>query len=421
MKLITIASTAFLTLTGAASSAQVTFTSDFESGNGTAFSEVASNVFEFEIEPDTNSSDRQWFAFQADGAAGQTLTFRLLNTNSTNVTGHWNNARPVFSIDGGASWTLLPTSATPSGNSWSFSYTFGAEENSVRFAFHYPYTVTMLEAKLPDWEAHPHVTREVLGQSVLGRDIHYFRITNPSPEDSEKSIIWIIARQHSAEVTSSYTVEGFLDSLLSSDRHARALRANAIIHVVPMVNPDGVALGNYRDNANGINLNRVWDGSATINQSPEVRLVQNRIDATVEDAGQRYRYFGDFHSTSGSGPHFAFHSDSSQQPPLYPTPETYFADSRRFLSLVNSYATFFSATRGSSSSSDRRLAYHQQRVDYGVLAFTPEGVYTQKELGPDPNAWLAPDDHRLVGSAFAKALADFFEFEPLDIDSWVFN
>jgi murein tripeptide amidase MpaA len=54
--------------------------------------------------------------------------------------------------------------------------------------------------------------------------------------------------------------EGFIDFLLSKDKESEYLRKNYEIKVIPMVNPDGVAAGNYRTNLYGHDLNRRWDG-----------------------------------------------------------------------------------------------------------------------------------------------------------------
>lgn len=47
--------------------------------------------------------------------------------------------------------------------------------------------------------------------------------------------------------------------LISSHPVAKVLREYLIIKVIPMLNPDGVFLGNYRSNLLGFDLNRSWD------------------------------------------------------------------------------------------------------------------------------------------------------------------
>ncbi len=398
-----------MTLTPAFAAAEVTFDSSFECGNGTGFSEVETGLYEFEIEPDTNSTDRQWFYFGVNGASGQTLTFRLLNTNETNVTGHWGTAVPVFSTDDGNTWARVTegTSTTPT----TYTFTHTIQSNSERLAFHVPYPFSRVETKIPQWAAHPHAELSVLGESVEGRDITLFRITDPLQDADGKLGIWIIARQHAAEVTSSWSLEGLMDFLLSDADEALALRANALINVVPFLNPDGATAGNYRDNALGVNLNRVWDGSATMQSSPEVVLAKQVIDewATGEND---YSWFFDFHSTSGNGPHFAFHAAAST------SSTDYNAVSQEFLQLVESFAPHFSASRGESTSSDSRLAYHSQRITYGIQAFTPEGTYNSQGHGPTPGAPQTSESHREVGVAFVKALVAYHELEAPGVEGF---
>lgn len=53
-------------------------------------------------------------------------------------------------------------------------------------------------------------------------------------------------------------MEGFLKELLSDNDHAKFLRQNYYFKIVPMINMDGVAKGNYRFSVAGVDLNRKW-------------------------------------------------------------------------------------------------------------------------------------------------------------------
>jgi hypothetical protein len=394
-----------LVLTSCASKG-VRFDSSFESGNGHQFQEVAEGVYSFELEPDTNSVDNQWFMFDVAGARGKELTFQLLNTDKTNVPGHWSHMRPVVSRDGGETWARFDGATAVEGNTYTFTHAF--EKSSERLAFHYPYTFSMGLEKMEEWAAHPDATRTVLGDSIEGRTIVHFRVTDESVEsDSTKRGIWVIGRQHSGEVTGSFTTEGFMDFLLSDAPEALALRRGAVVNVVPFANPDGAVAGNYRNNVAGVNLNRVWDGSATLEKSPEIVHAQRALDAWVA-AGKPYDLFLDFHSTSGDGPHFAFHSNESQEPAAADDPANYFEETRAFLALVNKHCPHFHPEKGASGSADQKLAYHRQREQYGVIALTPEGTYSQVGHGPEAQEYLDPDDHREVGVGFAKAIVEMY-------------
>ena len=65
--------------------------------------------------------------------------------------------------------------------------------------------------------------------------------------------------------------------------------------MIPLFNPDAVALGHWRHNLNGVDLNRDW-GPFT---QPETQGAQ-RLLAEVEANGQRPALMLDFHSTRAS-------------------------------------------------------------------------------------------------------------------------
>jgi murein tripeptide amidase MpaA len=388
-------------------SAAVTFDSSFESGNGENFTEVASGLYEFQIEADSNSTDRQWYYFEVNGAQWESLTFRITNTDQTNVTGHWSTARPVYSTDGGATWQRTLGAVSSTSSSYTFSHSF--TNNSVRFAMHHPYTYTMVSDKIAQWSADPRVSAEVLGQSSQGRDITHLTVTDPgyTPGDGRLGV-WVTTRQHGAEVTGNYTLEGLMGFLLSDDEQACALRQHAVVNIIPMVNPDGAVLGNYRKSSLGVNLNRVWDGTATMSQAPEIALVETAIADWVA-AGNDYSFYADLHSTSAPRAHFAYHSKPSVQPPLYITPGTYSEDCLKVLTKVAAHVDHFDVDHGFSGSTNEQVASERQKMQYGVIAFTFEGVYSKVNHGPRSSEWIAPDDHRAVGKAIGRGMVEYFE------------
>lgn len=56
----------------------------------------------------------------------------------------------------------------------------------------------------------------------------------------------------------SYVIEYIIDFLLGNSSVAKILRENFIFKIVPMLNIDGVVVGNYRCNLAMVDLNRQW-------------------------------------------------------------------------------------------------------------------------------------------------------------------
>lgn len=74
-----------------------------------------------------------------------------------------------------------------------------------------------------------------------------------------RPVVAITGRVHPGETPASFVIQGFLDFVTSQQEEACYLRKVCDIVVVPMLNPDGVFLGNYRTDATGVDLNRRWD------------------------------------------------------------------------------------------------------------------------------------------------------------------
>lgn len=384
--------------------AEIRFDSAFECGNGTAFSQTAPDTYSFEIEQDTNSDDRQWFEFRVEGAKRRPLAFQLLNPGGTNIPEHWETARPVFSSDGGKTWSRVEGATSLTSDTFTFQHAPATDAELI--AFHHPYSHTHLLQRLDQWDNHPAAKRGTIGKSVEGRDLDLLQITNPATPLADKAGAWIIARQHAAETTGSWVADGFMDFVLSDDPRAVALRDRMVVNIVPMVNPDGVVAGNYRDNANGVNLNRSW-GSATLEKDPEIVHVERAIKEWV-DAGNSYVFFADLHSDSAATSHYAFHAGPDVKPAKYARPDEYHADSVKFMRFVAANTPDFNVAEGSSNDPSSAYSRQSQMQNYGALAFVFEATYTYPTFGPNKKVYITPERHRAVGTAIGIALYDYY-------------
>lgn len=84
-------------------------------------------------------------------------------------------------------------------------------------------------------------------------------ITNFSSRPEEIAIrrsIVITSRVHPGESNASFIVEGILQFLVSDEEVAKYLRNNFVFKIIPMLNPDGVIVGNNRTSLSGLDLNR---------------------------------------------------------------------------------------------------------------------------------------------------------------------
>ena len=61
---------------------------------------------------------------------------------------------------------------------------------------------------------------------------------------------------HSGETPGSWVFKGIFNFLMSSSSEARYLRKFYTFILIPVLNPDGVVCGNYRNSISGVDLNR---------------------------------------------------------------------------------------------------------------------------------------------------------------------
>ncbi len=380
---------------------QFTFDSNIPCGNGMNFQVKKENTVQFEIREDTGSDDKQWFHFKVAGAAGKNLTFRLINTDKTNIPCFWNANWPVISTDQGKTWKHINAPGVHQYSSGVFEFSVEISNDEVLLASHFPYGVKELESDIKRWGEDSRVTVSELGKSLEGRPISLLTLSDLPKNSKPRKAIWLTSRQHAAESPASFALQGAIDELLLGAEASQDYLKDAIVFVVPMINPDGVEAGNYRDNALGQNLNRFWN--APTEETPEVALVTKAVDEWVSE-GNPFDLFIDFHADSSAHEHYLFHYGG----PARATAESeeYQRRVARFLRKAASECPFILNGKGKVVEFSPGISYHYMREKYGVLSFIPEGGYNQVTFGRKSGTYLDPEAHRSVGRGLVRAFVD---------------
>jgi hypothetical protein len=127
----------------------------------------------------------------------------------------------------------------------------------------------------------------VVGHSHGNRPITALRIGRADAP----GLILLLGRQHPPEVTGAIAMEGFVDRIAAMIADNPELATRYQFVVFPQLNPDGVALGHWRANLGGTDLNRDW---GTFSQ-PETQAVKRWLDTLPKTV--RPVLMLDFHST----------------------------------------------------------------------------------------------------------------------------
>ncbi|XP_040293939.1 cytosolic carboxypeptidase 2-like isoform X1 [Bufo bufo] len=281
------------------------FESRFESGNLQKVVKIGDYDYQLILRTDLYTDRHtQWYYFRVKNTkAGIPYRFTIINFRKpTSLYNH--GMRPLMYSETDANtqhigWKRIGDEIKYYKNSfgregqsyYSLSWTFRFPHSGdiCYFAHCYPYTYSNLQDYLAEIANDPKRSRyckiRVLCHSLAGNIVYVLTITNPSlatEEPKKKKAVILTARVHPGETNSSWMMKGFLDYILSSRSDAQLLRDNFVFKVVPMLNPDGVIVGNYRCSLAGRDLNRNYK-SRLKDSFPSIWFTRNMIKRVMEE------------------------------------------------------------------------------------------------------------------------------------------
>ncbi|XP_069852907.1 cytosolic carboxypeptidase 3 isoform X3 [Dipodomys merriami] len=279
------------------------FEARFESGNLQKVVKVAEYEYQLTLRPDLfTNKHTQWFYFQVTNTQAATL-YRFTIVNFTKPASLYNRGmRPLFYSEKEAQshhigWQRTGDQIKYYKNNlgqegrpfFSLTWTcqFPHSQDTCYFAHCYPYTYSNLQDYLSAVNSDPVRSQfckiRVLCHTLARNMVYVLTITSPlkNPDSSKRQAVILTARVHPGETNSSWMMKGFLDYLLGDSSDAQLLRDTFVFKVVPMLNPDGVIVGNYRCSLSGRDLNRNYT-SLMKESFPAVWYTRNMIHRLME-------------------------------------------------------------------------------------------------------------------------------------------
>lgn len=272
----------------------LTIDTDFSAGSIDVVRVPAQGDVELRLRDDSAADIRQWFSFRVASSAKR-RTLAIANAGESTFPNGWPGYRAFASGDGRA-WKRVPTAYEDG----VLRIEHAPWSPVMHYAYFVPYGMQRLERLAARANRSSHVDLALLGDSAEGRPLLELSFGD---EDADR-VVWLVGRQHPGETPASWVLEGLVKRLCDAeDAGVQQLLGRALVRIVPLVNPDGVELGNMRTSATGVNLNRVWD--APDSDAPEVSAILERIAETGVDL------FLDVHSDESANHAFAAGSEGN--------------------------------------------------------------------------------------------------------------
>lgn len=413
------------------------FESRFECGNLAKAVRVGRWDYELYLRHDLYTQKHtQWFYFSVQNMrAGQTYRFTIINLYKPSSL-YNEGMQPLMYSDKkgnmmGVGWRRVgfnikyfktdirrvDTRAETYYYSLTWSYTFTYDDDVCYFAHCYPYTFSDLQEYLHVISNDPvkssFCKQRTLCHTIAGNPVPLLTITSPSvsPDEAQtKRCIVVSARVHPGETNGSWMMKGLLDFLISDSSDAQILRDVFVFKIIPMLNPDGVIVGNYRCSLSGRDLNRNYKTNLR-EAYPTVWHTKQLIRKISEE--REVVLYCDLHGHSRKQNVFIYGCDKIQDPSVR-------LRSRVFPKMLSLNAPNKFSYKGCNFKVQKNKV-GTGRVfmwnEIGIInSFTMEATFCGSNLGKGSGYHFSTKEFEMMGYHFCDTLLDYCDPDHTKVD-----
>lgn len=416
----------------------IQFDSLFEEGNLRMAIQVDNNEYDLIMRKDyNNEKNYSWFFFEVKSSIEKEVKFNIINfpkkkllfSNDIRVLTHNPNdkwTRNTYNVYYYQNCIPMPANLIDNTNNlkeddpnnnnlqvsqqlqsfyttltFSFKIDSSLVNQPIYFAYCFPYTYSDLQNYLYRLSTNPKNTGLIkfstLNKTICGNPLDIVYITDFSSLYQKKPSIVLTARVHPGEANSSLVIEGVMNTLLSSE--GEELRSKYIFKIIPMLNPDGVINGNYRNNILGKDLNRLWTDPRS-NVCPTIHYTKTLISQT------KPVFYCDFHGHSSISNCCLYGCSQSSKTAKVITKPYRFNEERVFMKIFEKYAHYYDkiSSRYTISKAKIRTAraimYNELNVTMSYCLETS----TMSTFKDEVLEGFSIDKYRIVGEDFVICL-----------------
>ncbi|ENN79064.1 hypothetical protein YQE_04485, partial [Dendroctonus ponderosae] len=303
-----------------------------------------------------------------------------------------------------------------------FTVTFPHDDDEVYLAHCYPYTYSDLQEHLAEIRAHPvkqtYSTVRLLCRSLAGNDVYFITITSPQipGETKKKRAVVLTARVHPGETPSSWIMKGILDFLTGDSAPAKDLRDKFIFKIVPMLNPDGVIVGNNRCSLSAKDLNRQYR-TVMRDAYPSIWYTKLMVRRLLEECG--VALYCDLHAHSRKHNIFVYGCENRRggdrrlQEQVFPlmlhknTADRYMFYELFIAHYMRNLPCKFRIQKAKEGTG--RVVMWMMGI---ASSYTMEASFAGSTLGAKTDTHFTTQDYEQMGRSFCQTLLDFYDEDP---------
>ncbi|KAI8120336.1 Cytosolic carboxypeptidase Nna1 [Lucilia cuprina] len=410
------------------------FESRFESGNLAKAIQITPTYYELYLRPDLYTSrSKQWFYFRVKRTK-KNMIYRFSIVNLIKSDSLYNEGmRPVMYSTTNAKtknigWTRCgdnicyyrndddsqPSEDDEDNSSYTltFNIEFEHDNDTVFFAHSYPYTYSDLQDYLMEIQKNPIKSKfcklRLLCRTLAGNNVYYLTVTTPVANEEvmkrKKSIV-VSARVHPSETPSSWMMKGLMDFITGESSVAKRLRHKFIFKLIPMLNPDGVIVGNTRNSLTGKDLNRQY--RTVIRETyPSIWYTKALIKRLIDDCG--VSMYCDMHAHSRRHNIFIYGCENKRNPEKKLTEQVFPLMLHKNVADKFSFENCKFKIQRSKEGTGRIVVWM-----LGITnSYTIEASFGGSLLGSRKGTHFTTTDYEHMGRAFCETLLDYCDENP---------